>query len=331
MPDLLALAWRNLWRNRKRSLLTASSIAAGLAALMFGQSFIRSFQRQMIDKSTGAILGHLQVQARGVQDHKIPDVLLRAPERFVRLLSGDPRVAAAGARLLFTGLVYSAGGSRGVLVCGVEPERERALSIIPGYLSEGRYLEGPRDIVLGAKLAAELDARLGERLVVMAQRPGGEMGSELFRLAGILRTNSSTYDRDVAYIPLSAAQSVRGRPDQASHVAVRLTDPFLADAVRAAHAGELGDPGVELLTYEEVGSEIVGIKRFQDGVLAVVMAILFTIIGLGILNTLSMSFYERIREFGVLRAVGARPSRVAALMLLEAGFLGLVGTVVGLA
>ena len=110
---LWVLAWRNARRNHRRSLLTMGSVALGLAAVMFGQSLLRSFQRQMVDKATGVMLGHLQVQAAGVKDRKVPDKLLSRPERFTAAFAKDPRVAASGARLLYTGLATSPTSSRG--------------------------------------------------------------------------------------------------------------------------------------------------------------------------------------------------------------------------
>ncbi|MBI3299828.1 MAG: ABC transporter permease [Elusimicrobia bacterium] len=326
---LWALAWRNARRNHRRSLLTMGSVALGLAAVMFGQSLLRSFQRQMIDKATGVMLGHLQVQAAGVKDHKVPEKLLARPERFTAAFSGDPRVAAAGTRLLYTGLVTSPTASRGVLITGVEPAAEKGLSIIPGYLVSGSYLTGAeREAVLGVSLARDLDVRLGERIVLMAQRPDGEMGSELFRVAGIFKTNSTAYDGQIVYVPLAASQRLRGRPGLASHVAIKLKDVDDTDAFMAERA-DLGDPETVLLSYREVGSEVVGIKKFQDALLVIIMGVIYAIVALGILNTVSMSLFERMREFGVIRALGARPGLLIRLVLVEAFLLGGVGVLTG--
>lgn len=328
---LFRIAWRNIIRNPRRSMLTISSISMGLAAVMFGQSLLRSFQKQMIEKSTGVMLGHVQIQARDVEDHKIPERLVENPAPLLKIIERDPRVKVAGIRLLFTGLVQSAGGSRGVLVMGVDPDVEQRLSILPGYLTEGRYLGGdPRDIFLGAKLAGELDVRLGERLVVMAQSSLGDMNSELFRVAGLFEAGSAAYDGQIIYIPLAAAQRIRGVGASVSHIVALLYD--VRDSVSFARevGPKLGDPGVVLLTYQQVGSEIVGIKKFQDALLIVLLMIIFSIVGLGILNTISMSFYERIREFGVLRAIGARPAVILSVLLTEASMMGLIGTGSGL-
>jgi putative ABC transport system permease protein len=329
MRELVIIAWRNIVRHGRRSFLTVLSIGVGLAAVLFAQSLLRSFQRQMVDKATGVMLGHVQVQAARATDRKLPDVLLEDPERVRDQLRQEPEVTQTGIRLLFTGLVQAAGGSRGVLVVGVEAENESRLSIIPSYMKQGRYLEGGRDVVLGEKLAGELDVQLGERLVVMAQSADGEMNSELFRVAGLYHTGSVAYDGQIVYIPLAGARRIRARPGVASHIVARLTDARQAERF-AQDRRELFGSETRLLHYGEVGSEIRGIKSFQDALLIVMLIIIFAIVGLGILNTISMSFYERIREFGVLRALGARPSVVFQVLVTEAAMMGVLGALCGL-
>jgi len=165
----------------------------------------------------------------------------------------------------------------------------------------------------------------------MAQKPDGEMNSELFRVAGIYETGSTSYDGQTVYVPIEAARRLRDRPGMASHVVLRLKDIRDIDAFARERGSDLGDPEAVLLTYRSVGSEITGIKKFQDALLIVVLVIIFSIVGLGILNTISMSFFERIREFGVVRALGARPGVVFRLLLAEAALLGASGAAAGFA
>lgn len=330
---LIRYAWRNLMRNGRRTVLTVGSIAAGLAAVMFGQSLLKSFQGQMIDKSTGAMLGHIQIQAKGVVDRKLPEILLPSAEPWRTRLINDPEVKAVVARLLYTGLVYAAGGSRGVLIVGVEPESEKTLSIIPEYMRDGSYFgRTKRDLVLGAQLARDLDVLVGERVVVMAQSKKADegMNSELFRVAGIYETHSTSYDGQIAYIPLKAAQRIRGREGAVSYLAARIGDPSRAEDYAAERFDSIGGSTAGVYPYGAVGSEIVGIKKFQDALLVVILVVIFSIVGLGILNTISMSYFERIREFGVIRAIGARPATLYRLLLAEATMLGVLGILGGL-
>ena len=326
---MIRLAWRNLWRNKRRSALTLLSLSCGLAAIMVGQSLM-TIQRQMIEKSTGIMLGHMQAQAAGVRDHKMPESVYPRPAVLEQTLRADPRVKAVSARLVYTGLVYSPSGSRGALVVGVEPRTEAMLSILPGYLRQGSYFTGnPRDLVLGERLAKNLDLRLGEKVVVMAQGPNAEMASELFRVAGIFRSGSETYDGQVVYVPLAAAQRLRGAEGKVSYLVATLRDVDRIGEVRSALAPLARKEGGELLGFRQIGLEVEGIIRFEDAILVVVLAVIFAIVGLGVLNTISMSMYERVREFGVLRALGARPALIVRMIGTEAFFLGTLGAASG--
>lgn len=325
------LAWRNLWRNRRRSALTILSISCGLAAVMLGQSLMKTIQHQMLEKSTGIMLGHIQAQSKGVKDRRVPEIAYPRPVELEEALREDPRVKTVAARLKFTGLVYSPSGSRGILVVGVEPQSEARLSILPGYVRQGHYFTGgARELVLGTRLASDLDVRLGEKVVVMAQRPGAEMASELFRVAGIFETGSEAYDGQVAYVPLEMAQRLRALEGKVSYLVTRLHDVNRIPEVVADHRELAAKQGGALVSFRQIGLEVEGIIRFEDAILVVVLVVIFAIVGLGILNTVSMSMFERIREFGVLRALGARPGVVVRLVAVEALMLGTLGALAGL-
>ncbi|MBI3550375.1 MAG: ABC transporter permease [Elusimicrobia bacterium] len=326
------LAWRNVWRNRRRSSLTIASIAFGLAAVMIGQSLMKTVQAQMVEKSTGVHTGHIQVQALKVRDRRVPDETLKRPVEIEAAMRADPRVKAVSMRLLYSGLAYSAAGSRGILVAGVEPETEKELSIIPGYMKEGTYFgNDPRALVLGIKIARVLDIRVGEKLVVMAQSKSGNMNSELFRVSGIFESGSEMYDSQIAYISLAAAQRIRGEEGRVSYLISRLRDFNQVDAVRAELDVRSRGTGAAVLTYKETGTEILGIQKFEDAVMDIVLLVIFLIVGLGVMNTISMSLLERLREFGVLRAIGARGSRIARMLVLESVMMCSVGVLFGVA
>lgn len=327
---MLRLAWRNVWRNLRRSLINAAAMGFGLSAIMFGQSLIKSLQSQLIEKSTGSITGHLQVQREDVDETKFPDKYIKDPEPVLRLLEADPRVKVAARRIHITGLVSSPTASMGALVCAVEPEREKSITAMSGYMKEGTYLVGhPKGVVMGTKLAARLDVRLGEKVVVMAQASDGSMGAEAFRVVGIHHTGSESFDGQIIYIQLSAAQELLARPGQANHLVARLHDIESAVSVRAALQPKL-PPGLRALAWRDIDHEIVGVQAFQDAILRIVLLVVFMIVALGILNTQLMSLFERVREFGVLMAVGARPRWVMRLILVESLLLGLCGAAFGL-
>ncbi|MBI4056594.1 MAG: ABC transporter permease [Elusimicrobia bacterium] len=329
---MLTLAWRNVWRNQRRSLITLISIGSGLAAILFGQSMIKSVQVQLVEKATGIIIGHIRVMRGDVKDLKVPEKNIDDPAPIYKALAAEPGVETFGARILFTGLVSSPANSKGVLICAVEPHKERKIVQIPKYINQGHFLTGnPHEIVMGDKLAEDLDVRLGEKLVVMAQATDGSLGAEAARLVGIYHTASATFDGQIIYVPLELCQQMLAMGNKVNDFIVRVKNIQEVDSIRDRLARALKDhPAVKVYTWREVDHELVGIQRFQNAILFVVLIIIFVIVSLGILNTLLMSLFERIREFGVLMAMGAKPRFILRLVLLESFLLGLMGLALGL-
>ena len=329
---MLRLAWRNVWRNRRRSLINVGAMGFGLAAIMFGQSMMRSLQSQLIEKATGSFTGHVRIQRRDVDEPKFPDKFMKDPEPAAKLLAADPRVLVWGRRIHMTGLVSSPNMSLGALICAVEPDKENKITDMAGYLKEGHYLEpGTKGIVMGKKIAGRLDVRVGEKVVLMAQAADGSMGAEAFRLVGIHETGSESFDGQMVWVPLAAMQELLGRPGQANELAGKLKDIDDADAVASELDAKLGPGNVGAMSWKKIDKEIIGIQAFQDGLLTVVLGVVFIIVALGILNTQLMSLFERVREFGVLMAMGARPRWIVRLLIVESALLGLVGTAFGMA
>lgn len=332
---MLVLAWRNIWRNFRRSLITTASMACGLAAIMFGQSMIKSEQAQLIEKATGTITGHIQIQHRNIKELKFPDKYVDDDGQVLKAFEELQKAGVIEAferRIHITGLISSSAGSVGVFVGGVEPGKDEKITTIASYIREGDFLKGPKTIILGAKLAQRLDVRVGEKVVVMAQAEDGSMGAEAFRVSGIFKTGSTSFDGQIVWVPLPALQELLVAPGKVNNFVARVTDLEKVDEAKAALAEKLaGRRDVQVHSWKDVDHEIMAIQKFQNGLLDVVLLVVFAIVALGILNTLLMSLFERVREFGVLMAIGARPRWVMKLVLLESVLLGSIGTILGLA
>ncbi|MDE2492246.1 MAG: ABC transporter permease [Elusimicrobia bacterium] len=328
---MLRLAWRNVWRNRRRSLINAASMAFGLAAIMFGQSLMRSLQSQLVEKSTGSITGQIQIQDPRVEQMKMPDRFIKDPAPIAAAVARDPRVLAGAGRITLTSLISTPQTSVGVLVVAVDPAVQERITDMSRYVSSGRYLSGGKDLYLGDKLARRLDLRLGEKAVIMAQAADGSLGADVFRLVGTFHTASESFDNSIAYVPLPAFQALLGRPGQINNYVLKLKDLDQVDAVRDSLESALKGRPVRVLTWKDIDHEILGVEQFQDAILDVVLVVVFAIVALGILNTQLMSLFERVREFGVLMSIGARPRWILRLILTESALLGAVGVAAGTA
>ena len=327
---MFTLAWRNVWRNKRRSIITVTSIACGLAAIMFGQSMIKSIQVQLVEKATGIIIGHVRVMAPGNDDPKIPDKPIKETARVLKAMGEEDAIAAYEPRILLTGLIASPTLSRGVLIVAADPEKDPKITTISKFLKSGRWLQGPKEVCFGTKLASQLDVRLGEKVVVMSQATDGSMGAEAFRLVGIYESGSQSFDAQIIYVPLSSAQELLVMGNKVTDFIARLKNPEEAQKVAARLGEALKDvPGVQVRPWQEVDREIVSIQNYQNALLLIVLGVVFVIVSLGILNTLLMSLFERVREFGVLMAIGAKPQTIMTMVILESLILGTVGLVFG--
>jgi ABC-type lipoprotein release transport system permease subunit len=329
--------------------LTALALGLGLALLLVSLAVLDGVQEEIITNDVKLGPGHTVVQAKGYQESRSQDLLLPAwvvstTQEFLH--DGDLRHSVQGVspRLLASGLLSSTAGAFGVSIQGVIPETERLTSLIAQRVVEGTYLRDGRSpgLVIGTELARRLKVKIGSKVVLMAQavRPshseagngaGGDIQSALFRVTGIFRTGRQAIDTRVIHLPLSAAQSLLGAPDQVTQVAILLGREGDSPLVARRLQEQLGAAQAEVLTWQESMAELAQIFRLQDAFRYVITVILLIMVELGILNTILMSVLERHHEFGVCAALGLRPARFVGLILCESLVLTTMSLALGLA
>ncbi|MBI3299827.1 MAG: ABC transporter permease [Elusimicrobia bacterium] len=324
------LAWRNLWRNARRTAITVVSVGSGLTGLLLGQSLIETIQVQLVDKATGVHTGHIQVLESKVADMKFPDRYIDDPDAVERVLRGTANVAAFQRRLVVTGLVSSKTESAGVMISGVEPGRDSKVLRMATYLKAGKGLTPGDGAYLGDALAAQLGVKLGDELVLMATAADGSMGAELARVEGLFHSGSRTFDTALLYVDVEKVQRLLSVEGRVNGFVLRLEDATKIAATRARLAAALEGLPLKASTWEEIDYELVGIRDYQDALLRILLGVVFVIVALGILNTLLMSMYERVREFGLLMALGARREFIARLVVAESVLIGSLGAGLGL-
>lgn len=327
---LLRLAWRNIWRNHRRSLIILTSIVVGLVAIVFIEAVVRGFMRQSLDNQLGAHTAHLQVHRTGY--HANPDInrFMSRPEDVDSALSADRRIGASSRRILATGLLTSARNSSGIMFVGVEPEREQHVTTIHRSIVAGRNLgTDPRETLISERMAKTLDIGLGDKVVAMSSTREGRVGSELFRVVGLFRTPIMEFDRMHAYIPYTTAQRLIGAGTEAAEFAMLLRSTADLNQVRDSLRAILG-PEYEVQSYEDLIPSLAATVELTEKSMIIYYVILGLAMIFGIINTMMMSVFERIREFGVLKAVGMQDGMLFRMVLLEAAMLGTVGTSMGL-
>ncbi|MCP4547552.1 MAG: ABC transporter permease [bacterium] len=327
----LQMAWRNIWRNRRRTLITSSSIALGLAAMIVYLGLFAGMNKRMLEIVTRSNYGAAQIHAIDYRSTRRLDLVIPDGIALLDRAAALPGVEAVAPRLLATGLLAIGDRSAGVDLFGIDLVRERTITDWHERLVAGHYPESANEVLLGDELADKLELEPGDKVVLtVADAPSGEMRNRLLRLAGTMYTGNPSLDKGSAILGIDTLRGDLGLPD-GMHEIVFSLEGLLKDPepIRAALAS-LASPSLEILPWQELNSGVYNMIRMQALYLGITVLIIFSIIAIGIVNTLAMSLAERRYEFGVLRALGTTPRSLAALIFTEAASLGIVGTVLGL-
>jgi putative ABC transport system permease protein len=323
---LLELARRNVLRNRRRSAITISSIAIGLAAMTFLWGFIDGMNRQMVVNSTRYFAGDAQIHLKGYHDDPTLDLTIQDPGQLLRTAREHPGVAAASLRLEGKALASRGDKSRGVTISGVAPQDEARVTVLFESVIEGEALGD--GVLIGEKLAEALRVRAGQDLVFVGQAYDGSLASARFVVRGIFRTKIDDLDGFLAVTTLDAAREFYAAPGAASAVALRLRDPDKLDAVRASLDARLGER-YEVLGWPRLLPMVAVSVRFHEVTSYVVLLVFFVVVAAAVANPVLMAVLERTREFGIMLAVGMSSRSLLGLVFLESMLLGAAGLAVG--
>ena len=326
-----SMAWRNVWRNRRRSVLTVVAIALGLGFNIFMRGIGDGFHEQMVDNSVRAEIGHIQIHRAGYHDDPGLNKTLPDPDKVTRAIRSLPDLRGYSLRVLGGGLASTADNSSGVEILGIDPAQERTVTSIQHAIVQGQYLaEGiQRPILLGDRLASRLKVAFGDKVVLMVQAADGSMGAQLFRVAGIFRSGAPEMDEGVVFILRSDAQNLFALGNRVTEAALLLGSSRQVPPSLATLKKEVGSAPVEILPWWQVQPFLQQFIQIDDAFFYIIVLIFFIVISIGILNTIMMSIFERVREFGVMMALGTKPKQIVKLVVEEAFALGLVGVVIG--
>lgn len=334
---LLRLALRGVWRETRRSFLTASAMALGLALLMFSRSLADGGHEDWIDAGVRMGAGHVLLQAPGHRESGSLDDRLSGSEARTALaalqeLNGPLTPLATTVRLSTNGLASSASSALPVAIEGVEPEAEMRFSHVAGKLTEGRYLE-PGDRLgayVGAGVAERLRLKLGSRFVLTAQSANGEIEGQLVRVVGVFRTGLPEVDEGLVHLPISTVRTWLDAPEAVTTVGAILPGSRAVPAVMGLLEASLSAESVRILGWREAYPQLDAAVRIDDYGDFVFHAILFAIVALAVLNSVLMSVLYRRREFGVLQALGLTPRETGSVVFLEGVLLTALAGVVGM-
>jgi ABC-type lipoprotein release transport system permease subunit len=330
VPVLSRLAWRYLWRNHRRTIVMLSAISIGVWAMMFMTALTRGMVDQMISDGISVIPGHVQIHDPDYLDD--PSVTNRLPfsdEELARKFDGAGFVAWAS-RVRVPAVITSERESRGVTLLGIDPAAERSFSFVDYDAVDGRFLESVDDngIVIGAKLAGTLETRVGKRVVIMSQDPDNEIADRGFRDVGLFHANIESYEDSFVFIGKRTAQELLRIGDTTTE-AVFVGDDYrdvepVYDKVVAAV-----DSSVRVSRWTEVDKYLGTMLKMMDGFVLVWVVVIFLALSFGLVNTLVMAVFERVREIGLMLALGMKPAMVLGQIIIESMLLLGVGLLIG--
>lgn len=331
MRLLLRLAWRNIWRHRRRTLIVVVAMALGLAMMMMYDGLIAGFNQAIYGNAIKVLGGNIQIHAAGYRTEADQNPLLPlADDRAaVKAALAQPQVVAATRRINTGGLASSREGAFAVEIIGIEPEQELEVNLAAKYVVAGRYLtaEDGDVIFIGKGLADAMGVQVGDRITLAGRATHEQMRRRTMTVAGIYDLGMTDLEKRTVYISLSEAQDLYDLSGQSSEVVVVLKQVGQEPAVMAALKSAL--PGYDISSYETNFPELQQALGTKTGVMNIFSVIILLIAGIGILNLLMMAVYERTREIGLLGAMGLKPRQISLLFILEGTMMGLVGVVVG--
>jgi ABC-type lipoprotein release transport system permease subunit len=328
---LLTLAFRNLWRNRRRTLLTLSAMVVSAALLILALGVFSGMFRDMLASATEQYYGHLVLAHADYHERR--DLFAHLDENIASryLPSDNTAITGVSPRLRSFGLISLAETSQPVEVLGIIPAREQQVTSLQTKLIAGGYPadEAGNGALIGQGLARRLKVRTGDEMVFVTQAADGSIGNDLLIVTGIFATGDSRNDNNLVLAPLKWVQQILVLPGRIHEVAMTLADPMLAAPTADRLNPRLPD-NVEILDWGDLLPEMREVIAAYDVSRMIIVTILYLATGLGILNTFFMSVMERTREFGILMAQGMRPWTIRSLILLETCILGCIALAIGL-
>jgi len=330
---IIRLAWRSLWRNKRRTVITVCSIALGLTFAIFFIALAEGAYEQMIEQMVRIQSGHITLEHPEYRQAPSVDLWITVPPQLRSEVEKWRDVEETKLVILGQGIVKSGAGNMAAAIMGVEPSVEKASSPVARNLITGKYLEASdkSQVVVGSEMAERLKLAVGKKLVIATNDVTGTLVEELCRVKGIFRTGSEEIDAYFIQMPIDFARRLFHLPREgATQMGVILKDPGAQKRIMKRIKDRLDDRPISVLSWQEVMPDVATYIKMDKGSNLIFQAILIFLILFTIFNTLSMSVLERQREFAMLLAVGTTARRLRLQVFAETVFLGVIGCVAGL-
>lgn len=328
---LIPLSWKNIWRNKVRSLVVVIAITLGITAGVFSTAFMKGMMDQRISTVINTEISHIQVHHPGFRKNPEIGNFMPNASSLAEKIERIDHVKGASKRIIIQSMVASSETASGVKITGVNPGDEKKVTNLYQKIVAGKYFEGVKrnPVVIGKKLAEKLNVKVHSKVVITLQDMDTNIIGGAFRVAGIFETSSNTFDEANIYVRDTDLARLTDLPVNAGHeIAVMVAN----NEETAAVAEQIKKliPDEEVLTWKEISPEMQYITEVMDMYMYIFIIIILLALLFGIINTMLMVVLERIKEIGMLMAVGMNRLRVFGMIMLETVFLTLTGGVIGI-
>jgi len=326
------LAWRNIWRNRRRTLITISAIVFAVLAAIVMQSMNRGSYEVMIDRMVSFNTGYLQIQDyRYDGEASLDNAFLYDNTLREQVLGADPRITEVVPRLEAFMLAANDVSTRGAAVFGVDPDKEQAFNKIESYLSHGRFLgEDENSAVMGQGLADRLQLQVGDTLALIGQGRFGMSASGLFEIVGLVEHPIRDMNNSAVYLPIRSAQALFSAEDHITGLLISLDQERQTDAVAEALRNELENSELVVFTWPELMPELLELMEMDLAMPRLLTVVLYGVIGFGFFGTVLTMTMERLREFGVLLSVGMKRISLSFVVFIETLIISAMAVIAGI-
>lgn len=326
------LGWRNIWRNPRRTAVIMTAIVIGVWSMIFLGALMRGMTDQMVRNGISTLTGHIQVHHKGYRNDPVVENSMLDPRVVESAIKKElPPDVQWSSRVRVNAVVSNARHTAGITFVGINPLQEAEISFIGTAVTEGRYLKNDDTygIVVGKALVEKFGTKLGRKMLVMSQDTDKEIASRAFRIVGIFRAEMEATEKQFVFVTMQAAQRMLKMKGGISEISLVLSDPknvaTVADSLRAV----LPAVDYEVQTWRELLPFVTAYLSVYDGFVFIWFIVVFIAMGFGIVNTTLMAVFERIREFGLLKALGMKPWWIVKEVLTESFFLLVIGMIIG--
>jgi ABC-type lipoprotein release transport system permease subunit len=327
----IRLAWRNIWRNPRRTLITAASVFFALLLSIFMRSMQFGSYSNMIRDAAGMYLGYVQVHDKGYWKDKSLDNTFIPDSALWKSIDGNPDVSVAVPRLESYALVSSGSQTKVAMVIGTDPQKEEQFTGLNKRIIKGSYFSANGDgALLADELAAQLHLKVNDTLIMLGQGFEGMTAAGKYVVRGIIHLGSPDLDRTVVYLPLKAAQQLYATGNRLTSIAIDLYKPANAEKVAAYLQHHLDAKKWEVMDWKQMMPQLVQLIQVDSAGGIIIIGILYLIIAFGVFGTMLMMLTERKHEMGILTAIGMRPAKMGWMIFMEMIFIIILGEITGI-